>query len=231
LTQCVAQNYLDSGQLIAPYWLCAEAHKRKIFPASRTRGGVETAWWRVPDPLGILPLHASAVIANEGALVFLGPSETGKSTMRELLSERFQSLADDAIYLIPQDDGTWHAANADDGWAFRGPLPEKRAVALSSVPLRAVFRLYQSPTPHLEPIENIETSRHLMQAFFEVGRHRKLDVEDKKLALASLAAAARSVPGYRLRFNLSPQTVELVTSTIEEIGVQYDEPKTRIICE
>jgi SynChlorMet cassette radical SAM/SPASM protein ScmF len=39
LTYCVAQNYLDSGRLVSPAWLCAEADRRGVFPASRRREG------------------------------------------------------------------------------------------------------------------------------------------------------------------------------------------------
>jgi SynChlorMet cassette radical SAM/SPASM protein ScmF len=35
LTYCVAQNYQDTGQLVSPTWLCAEAYERGVFPASR----------------------------------------------------------------------------------------------------------------------------------------------------------------------------------------------------
>jgi SynChlorMet cassette radical SAM/SPASM protein ScmF len=39
LTHCVAQNYLDSGQLVWPDALCAEAYARGQFPAERLRAG------------------------------------------------------------------------------------------------------------------------------------------------------------------------------------------------
>ncbi len=35
LTQCVAQNYQSTGQLLSPTWLCAEAEARGVFPSSR----------------------------------------------------------------------------------------------------------------------------------------------------------------------------------------------------
>lgn len=38
LTYCPALNYQDSGRLISPSWLCAEAAARGQFPASRLRG-------------------------------------------------------------------------------------------------------------------------------------------------------------------------------------------------
>ncbi len=37
LTYCVAQNYLDSGRLVAPAWLCQEAAERGILPQSRLK--------------------------------------------------------------------------------------------------------------------------------------------------------------------------------------------------
>jgi hypothetical protein len=39
LTSCVSQNYLDSGHLVWPDSLCAEAERRGQFLASRRRGG------------------------------------------------------------------------------------------------------------------------------------------------------------------------------------------------
>ena len=39
LTHCVAQNYVDSGHLVWPSDLCAEAVRRGTFPSSRLRNG------------------------------------------------------------------------------------------------------------------------------------------------------------------------------------------------
>jgi radical SAM protein with 4Fe4S-binding SPASM domain len=37
LTWCVAQNYQDTGRLLSPSWLCAEAYERGVFPPGRLR--------------------------------------------------------------------------------------------------------------------------------------------------------------------------------------------------
>lgn len=37
LSHCVAQNYQQEGQFTAPFWLCAEARERGLFPTSRLR--------------------------------------------------------------------------------------------------------------------------------------------------------------------------------------------------
>ncbi|MBN2465608.1 radical SAM protein [candidate division WOR-3 bacterium] len=36
-TGCVANNYTESGSLIAPTWLCAEAERRGVFPSKRAQ--------------------------------------------------------------------------------------------------------------------------------------------------------------------------------------------------
>ena len=36
-TGCVANNYSESGQLIAPMWMCAEAVRRGLFPSARAQ--------------------------------------------------------------------------------------------------------------------------------------------------------------------------------------------------
>ena len=36
-TGCVADNYMQSGQLITTEWMCAEAVRRGVFPAARAQ--------------------------------------------------------------------------------------------------------------------------------------------------------------------------------------------------
>lgn len=40
LTDCVAQNYQDTGRLVTPAWQCVEAHRRGLFSAGRLRQGL-----------------------------------------------------------------------------------------------------------------------------------------------------------------------------------------------
>ena len=37
LTWCVAQNYQEAGQLVAPAWMCDQAYERGVFPKGRLR--------------------------------------------------------------------------------------------------------------------------------------------------------------------------------------------------
>jgi len=42
-TGCVVDNYVQTGQLIAPHWLCAEAARRGLFPLARSRRTVRAS--------------------------------------------------------------------------------------------------------------------------------------------------------------------------------------------
>ena len=168
---------------------------------------------RPSEPFGIMLIHASAVVVNGVALIFLGPSDTGKSTICRLLSEFAQPLADDMVYLIPHMIGEWAIACADV-CAPRGPLSETEAAALEDIPLRAIFRLYQASEPRLEHISALETCRHLTAALFEFYGSQLWDIGIKKTAFSHLAPIARLVPGYALYFDRSPQTPQMISAEI-----------------
>jgi hypothetical protein len=157
-------------------------------------------------------IHASAVYTAAGALIFLGPSETGKSTIRRLLSAQAEPLADDKVRLTWQN-GVWRVTSADGGRHKRLISEEQTAEPPRHIPLRAVVRLHQASAPALQPIDMLLTCRYLTDAYFEVQIHRPLDVEARQWAFAWLAQVARSVPGYHLHFDLSLRTLKAVCET------------------
>jgi len=166
------------------------------------------------EALTALPIHASAVQAEAGALLFLGPSETGKSTIRSMLEAHLPALADDIVYLVPQVEGKWGVALVDTD-AFWRPLSASEVAALSVVPLQAVLRLYRATEPRLERISPLETCRHLTGAFFEVYWPRYCDVPAKKAAFARLARIAAATTGYHLYFERSEKTIRVLADEFE----------------
>ncbi|MGC8960552.1 MAG: hypothetical protein ACP5OO_12375 [Chloroflexia bacterium] len=159
----------------------------------------------IRGPLHALPLHASAVVLDGRALLFLGPSGTGKSTIRALLEGRAEPLADDGAFLRRRPEGGWEVFPAD-GRIFLGPLCEEEATGLAATPLRAFFRIYQAGGPRLEILPPWEGCRFLTAAFFEAWWTQYCDLPTLKRAFADLAELARTVPGYRFYFTRSPRT-------------------------
>ncbi|MBN1891001.1 MAG: radical SAM protein [Thermoflexales bacterium] len=206
LTHCVAQNYQDTKQLVAPARLCAEAYEHGFFPVSRLRKQPD---WRSPDPLGILAIHASAVSVGRQAMIFLGPSQSGKSTICRLLSTHCQPLADDKVYLIPRANGRWDVANADQR-VFHGSLSVEQAMALEGIPLRAIFYLHKAAEPSVERLESVALGRYLTNALFELYWPQKYEFGTKRALFASASAVARIVPGYHLYFNRSLETWDII---------------------
>ncbi len=168
----------------------------------------------------VLAVHASAVQANGRAVIFLGPSGTGKSTICDMLRDHAPQIAADVVYLVPGPDGQWGVADGGRR-AYQGPLSGEEGAALQTVLLRAIVRLFQAPAPHLEPLEALETCRYLTDALFEVAWQREYDVAVKKRIFAGLAAVCRAAPGYELYFDLSPATLELLK---KELGLLPGSP-------
>ena len=163
-----------------------------------------------PDPYGILLLHASAVQTKKGALIFLGPSGTGKSTVCLRLHPYVSPLADDKIHLVPQN-GHWLVSDATKR-NFQRALFSFEAKALKGVPLRAVFRLYQDSKSSVERLMPHQTCFHLANSFFDLFWQQNWEVSYKKSVFTNLGNIARVIPGYSIRFNLSTDIRNLIAT-------------------
>lgn len=161
--------------------------------------------------MGPLALHASAVRVGERAVIFLGPSGTGKTTMVRLLEGLAEPLALDSIYLLSTDDG-WRVAYGDGRAYFGWPIaPEATARAAS---LHAVVRLQQAPSARVASLAPWETARALTDAYFELPRQREHTVARKRAAFGALAALARALPGLALDSDLSTRVPALLGSAL-----------------
>jgi hypothetical protein len=171
-----------------------------------------------PEPEGIIALHAAAVCVEGEAVLFLGPPNTGKSTVRRMLAEHTQSLADDGVYIVVTNPTQWSVAQAEHR-PFSHPLSKEEARQLPSFPLKAIFRIYQSPAPLIQPIGRLLLCKYLVGAFFEIMRQREYDVLIKRLVFSHLARLAKVVPGYEFYFNCTPLSSDIFFEALKSLSV------------
>ncbi len=96
----------------AATFLVSEGSKILVNPASQTADKMvrlvllESAFGALLHQRGILPLHGSAVRVKEGAIIFVGPSASGKSTLAAALTGRgYTVLADEICAVSFDEDG------------------------------------------------------------------------------------------------------------------------------
>ena len=90
----------------------------------------QVAWTALLLQRGIVPFHASAVAFEAGAVLFLGRSGTGKSSLvGALLKRDYAMLADDVVGIAP--DSSLPGASTS---RFPAPTPCSRVLALPAYP-------------------------------------------------------------------------------------------------
>ncbi|MGD9612675.1 MAG: hypothetical protein AB7V22_07205 [Kiritimatiellia bacterium] len=167
-------------------------------------------------------LHASAIALPAGAVLFLGHSTAGKSTLARKVGAVLPVLADDSVYAAQDAAGQWRVVDGgfrfDRGWGVAEWTAEVRRqfAAGRGIPLAKCFRIHQAAIARIEPMPPVELGRHLMDAAMEIDVQRKFgnkpsapkseriawqDVMNQRRRWFRQAAdLARGCPGWHLWF-------------------------------
>ena len=134
---------------------------------------------------------------NSGFL-FLGASETGKTTVSDLsVACGYPILGDDLNMIIRDDENSYRLAAV--------PRPVLSPVDYSTIrpPLKGVFTLIQDCRDYLVPLSFAETARALFESFMQTPSGEKLPNKVIHIAFRTCCEIARCVPGYELHFRKS----------------------------
>ena len=130
-------------------------------------------------PENCLFLHASSVIVENRAILFLGHSTAGKSTIARLLSRDFQVLADDTVLAVQQNRHQWLIYDGKDrsgngALFFRECVEKNNADDCGKIyaPLASCVRIYKSHSVRMKPVASKTMARYLMDAVMEVDLQR-----------------------------------------------------------
>ena len=118
-------------------------------------------------------LHASSVVVNGGALLFLGHSAAGKSTLAQLLEKTYPILADDSVFASRDPHGFWRVLDGkfrfENGGVFNWDKAVRRRSAEGpSIPLLGCLRIHKAQHVKVAGLVPVETTRYLMDAVMEV---------------------------------------------------------------
>jgi hypothetical protein len=144
---------------------------------------------------GLLPLHASSIATSHGALVFMGRSGGGKSTLLSALLERGHTMiADDVTAVMHGSDG---ASLAYPGYP-RVRLWDSALRAMGATPER-LRRVRPSVQKYLLPTDRIAATPTSIAALFELVETNEDVIRVEELTPAEqLARCTRYVRATRL---------------------------------
>lgn len=191
------------------------------------------------SPASGLFLHASAVAVDGGAVLFLGHSTAGKSTIARLTGTAHPVLADDSVFVSRGADGAWRVVDGsfrferDDLANFQERIYQ-RSEGKAAVPLRGCFRIHKAAATRIELLAPVDLARYLMDAVMEVDLQRKVSrvwdstqslrelhysiLEARKSWFRQVALIARHVQGWHLWFPLDLDIQEWNRMLVETLS-------------
>ena len=88
-------------------------------------------------------LHASAVNIGGKALIFLGHSTSGKSTISRILSKKYSVISDDKVWASQNSNGEWYVGNGDNQKVLKG-TQQKTLNSSGIFPILSFVRIFKS---------------------------------------------------------------------------------------
>lgn len=190
---------------------------------------------------GVFALHASAVVAGDGAWAFVGPGGSGKSTLAAGLAQAGHAVVTEDLLALRRSGGEWQAAPAyrgirlweDSARLLRGdadlpalsPTWSKRDLDLTRhqlpaaedpVPLRGLVVLDDYGAPGAPPqIHAISPQALLVEVIANVYANYAATSEELARELPVARALAARVGGWRLRPGAGALGVEATVELVD----------------
>lgn len=154
-----------------------------------------------------VPIHSSAVVCNNSAILFLGESGTGKSTQASLWLRHIaatKALNDDSPVVSINADGEVFAHGSP--WSGKG-----RVYLNESYPVAAFVRLEQSSKNHIQRLHKLDAFVALFPSFPPQLTHFE---HFEEIACNLISTLIGSVPVYKLSCRPFADSAILTHSTI-----------------
>jgi len=171
-------------------------------------------------------LHASAVNVNNKAILFLGHSTSGKSTISELMSEKYRRIADDVVWVRCLANEKYAVTDGkhreiSDSLILRDEYLKNTKTQNQEdlIIVSNIARLFKSDSTFANRISQRQLCRYLSDALFEVDiQWQNKDIEFRKKLFASVAEMARKICGCDLHFSLSSEPEQILDALAVKRG-------------
>ncbi len=160
-------------------------------------------------------LHASSIEISGKALIFLGHSTAGKSTIAGILSKKYPIISDDKIFVFKKKN-IWMIRNGDDGDFLSG----RNDLSFSTnvfFPVMSFVRIFKSNGNKINKIEQSLLCKYLIDAVFEVDNQRNIkDINVRKKWFSLSAELSRESRGWEFEFIKNDKILTIIEKTFEK---------------
>ena len=186
-------------------------------PTQRTHAATND----VGGPPGIL-IHSAAVKTERGALLFLGHSKAGKSTICNLLSDRYETIGDDMAHVEYRDGVGWVVGTLSSYMDQRDSTHARTHRSIPpTTPIFAIMRIYQNPRIEATPMPPSKLCFHLTNAIVEgVGQSPSHSVFSALRWFHVIARMGREIQGWHLQFPKNHETLPYIASWLWSTDLQ-----------
>ena len=155
-------------------------------------------------------LHAVGILGPKGAILLMGHSGAGKTTLSNLVSDHFPILADDLVFAYPNKNSGWMIIGGKQigikNKADRISFLKNISLNDHVYPLHSLVRVFAAKETKIQSLSPIKTCEYLLNAVFELHiQSLEKNMFLRKEWFHSVADMARRCKGWELRFSLDAE--------------------------
>jgi len=158
-------------------------------------------------------VHSCGILRSGQALLFVGPSDAGKTTIAKLCGKRDGEVINDEMLLVWRSGQDGKGPAVESG-PFLGKYPSRRSL---KAPLRCIFQLKQSSKTG---IRRVDRSQAYLKFMRQVITPAYIGQKDKRAVLSLMSdfsdEVIGAVPVYELEFNLDGKSLWRTLGELEK---------------
>ena len=157
-------------------------------------------------------VHSCGILRSGQALLFVGPSEAGKTTIARLCGKRDGEVINDEMVLVWRSGQDGKGPTVESG-PFLGKYPSRRNL---KAPLRCIFQLKQG---NKTEARRVDRSQAYLKFMRQIITPAYIGQKDKRAVLSLMSEfsdeVTGAVPVYELEFNLDGKSLWQTVREIE----------------